>query len=65
LVNCEFEGIVEHPRNEFAEQRTRTFETRIFVDLDEPHLQLPINDEIEAEDFEAELPLVLVDLFVD
>lgn len=65
LVDGQPEGVVEHARDQLAQQRTRALNAGILVDLDQPYLELAIYEEIQSEDLEAVLPLILVDLLLD
>ena len=65
LVDGEPEGVVEHAGDELAEQRTGALDAGVLVDLDEPHLELAVDEEVEPEDLEAVPALVLVDLLLD
>lgn len=64
LVDGEAEGVVEHARDQLAQQRAGALDAGVLVDLDQPHLQLAVDEEVQPEDLEAVLPLVLVDLLL-
>jgi hypothetical protein len=52
-VEGEFECVIEHAWDEFAEEWAGAFDAGVFVDFDEPDFAFCVDDEIESEYFEA------------
>ena len=45
-IDSEFEGIIEHTGYQLSEKWTGTLNAWVLIDLDEPDLELAINEEI-------------------
>ena len=46
FIEGEFEGVIDHPRNDLFEVGTGALQTRILIDLNEPYFKLAIDDEV-------------------
>lgn len=62
LVNCELEGVVEHPRDQFLEDPRALLNARVRIHLYQPHIQVRVYYVVVPEYFEAELPLIRIQL---
>jgi len=58
-------GILEHVRNDSAEQGTREFEARIGIGFNEPNFEVLIDEEIQSKDLKRKLFFVEVHLGVN
>ena len=65
LVDRQFESIVNHPWQQHFENVGAFFEARVGVCLDQPSVELGIDDKIVAEYFETFFPLVWIELLFD
>ena len=65
LVDGQKEGVVEHTREKFLEDGRRLLDAGIGIDLYQPRSALFIQHEIVAEDLEAVVALLLVELLSD
>jgi hypothetical protein len=61
LVNCQFEHVINHPRNQHLQDRTAFLDGRIGVYLDQPYLIGFIDHEIIAKELKTVLSTVDVD----
>lgn len=60
LVDRQFESIIDHPWQQHFENVGAFFEARVGVCLDQPSVELGVDDEIIAEYFETFFPLVWI-----
>ena len=65
LVYRQFESVVYHPGQQHLQNIRALFKTRVCICLDQPRVELSINDEIIAKYLEAFFPLVGVQLLLD
>lgn len=65
LIKCQFESIVQHPRDELPQQRTRLLDAGIGIDFDEPSLHPLVNEEIIAENLKTVFTIFLIESSLD
>ena len=59
------EHVLDHPGEENLEELAGLLDAGVRVDLDEPDVEVLVEDEVVAEELEGVLPLVGVDLLAD
>jgi len=64
-IHSQLQHIIDHARKEHPEEGRAFFETRICVYFNQPHREVLIHKEIVAEQFEAVLSVVSVELPAD
>lgn len=62
LVDRQQEGVIEHPRQQFLENWGGLLDAGIGIDFDEPGPALFVEHEVVAEDLEAVVALLPVEL---
>lgn len=66
LVNGQLESIVQHPGKQHLEEFRTFFEARVGIRLDKPRVEVAVDDEVIAKQFEAVgVPFVAADLHLD
>ena len=59
-VDSELQHVLDHPRQQALEQLTRLFEARVGVHFDQPRVEVFVEDEVIAKEFETELAPVRI-----
>ena len=65
LINSQLKGIIQHPGDQFAQQITRTLNTGIFVNLNQPHLLIIADEKIQPKELKAITSLIEVDFLLN
>ena len=59
-IERQFQHIIDHAGQQFSEPIWALFQTRVRVHLYQPDLKILVNEEVEAEELEAKLPVLRV-----
>ena len=62
-IDCELQHVFDHAWQQAFEQLARLLQARVRVHFDQPRVELLVEDEVIAEEFEAELAPVRIQCF--